>query len=362
MSRRVLPMCDAAIPQRPLGAASRHVTARAMAVAQRPGAGDGALPSVAAAIPAAAQVGAPHGRIVAQPLRGALADNAAVLQEVPAVGNGQRLTGVLLHQQHAHAHVLDAAERLEQLAADQRREAERRLVQQQDVGRRHQRPADGHHLPLAAAHGVGGLPHALGEPGEQRNDPLEVLRGAAAGPGREGAELEVVVHRQVGEDAAVLRHQRQPGLDHPVRRQRSQVDLTEGDARARQMRDHAAHGLEAGRLAGAVGPQHDDDLALAHAQRHAVDGQVLAVADGKLLNLKHSRPLGNAEAHGCRPAARSMRTPPEVPCQRVSPDGHNQLRRNGGQPPCARSAEVISADLGPNRLKASAGLFFAPVA
>ena len=43
-----------------------------------------------------------------------------------------------------------------------------------------------------------------------------------------------------------------------------EVDAAERDARARHVRDHAAQRLQAGRLAGAVGAQHDDDLAAAH--------------------------------------------------------------------------------------------------
>ena len=152
---------------------------------------------------------------------------------------------VLLDQQHPHAHLFDTAQSLEQLAADQRREAQRRLIEQQNRGVGHQRPPDRHHLPLAAAHGVGKLAHALGEAGEERHHSLVVLRCARARAQREGAELQVVVHRQVREDAPVLRYERQPRLNQPVGGQSGQIHLAQDDARPRQMRDQAAQGLEA---------------------------------------------------------------------------------------------------------------------
>ena len=49
-----------------------------------------------------------------------------------------------------------------------------------------------------------------------------------------GAEREVLAHRQVGEDAASLRHQRDARLDDLVRRERGEVAPAEADARRRR--------------------------------------------------------------------------------------------------------------------------------
>ena len=238
----------------------------------------------------AAQIGTAHGRVALQVAGRTLADDAAVLQEIAAAADRQTLRSVLLDQQHADAEVLDAAERLEQLLAHQRREAERRLVEQQHLRVRHQGPADGQHLPLAAAHGAGELAHALGETGEEGQHLLQVGGLVRARAGEIGAEQQVLVHGEVGEDAAVLRHQRQARLDDGVRGHVREVDAAEPDARARHVRDHAAQRLQAGRLAGAVGAQHDHDLAGAHAERHPVEREVLAVADGEVGDLEHGFP------------------------------------------------------------------------
>ena len=50
---------------------------------------------------------------------------------------------------------------------------------------------------------------------------------ARARAARIGAELEIFAHRQLGEDAAPFRHQRDAGLDDLVRRQREQVAAVE---------------------------------------------------------------------------------------------------------------------------------------
>ena len=255
--------------------------------------GDAPVPERAgrvARLQPAAEIGAAHGRIVLQVAGRTLADDAAVLQEIAAAADRQALRGVLLDQQHADAQVLDAAERLEQLLAHQRREAEGRLIEQQHLRVRHERPADGQHLPLAAAHGAGELAPALGEPREEGQHLLQVGGLVPAGAGEIGAEQEVFVHGEVGEDAAVLRHQRQAGLDDGVRGHVGEVDAAEPDARARHVRDHTAQRLQAGRLAGAVGAQHDHDLARPDAERHPVEREVLAVADGEVGDLEHGFP------------------------------------------------------------------------
>ena len=192
-----------------------------------------------------AQIRAAHGRVVLQ-LRGrAVADDASILQEIATAGDGEPLPGVLLHQQHADAQLLDARQRLEQLLAHERREAQRRLIQQQDVGVRHQRAADGNHLPLATAHGAGELAQALGETRKQGEHALQVLRFPRMGPRRESAEPQIFAHREIGEDAAVFRHEREPGLDHLVRLQGGDVGTAEFNSCTGPMADHAAQRFQA---------------------------------------------------------------------------------------------------------------------
>ena len=55
--------------------------------------------------------------------------------------------------------------------------------------------------------------------------------------------------------------------------------------------DHAAGHAEAGRLAGAVGAQQADDLALIDAEIDAVDDAPRAVVFHQSLDFKHEEPL-----------------------------------------------------------------------
>ncbi len=58
---------------------------------------------------------------------------------------------------------LSSREPAEQLLGDERRQPERRFVEQQQLGSGHQRPGDGQHLLLAARQGPGLLPASLGQ-------------------------------------------------------------------------------------------------------------------------------------------------------------------------------------------------------
>ena len=69
---------------------------------------------------------------------------------------------------------VDVADDVEDLLDQDRRQAHRRLVQQQHARLGHQRAADGEHLLLAAGERAGHLARALLEPREQVEDALEV--------------------------------------------------------------------------------------------------------------------------------------------------------------------------------------------
>ena len=64
---------------------------------------------------------------------------------------------------------------LEDLLDDERRQAERRLVEQQEARPAHQRARDREHLLLAARQRAAALALALLEDREQREDALEIL-------------------------------------------------------------------------------------------------------------------------------------------------------------------------------------------
>ena len=91
------------------------------------------------------------------------------------------------------------------VAHQERGEAQRRLVEQQQLRVGHQRPADGQHLLLAAGEGAGELVAPFLEPREQREDALAVFLDArlVAAQGV-GAHVQVFVHRQRREDLAAF--------------------------------------------------------------------------------------------------------------------------------------------------------------
>ena len=85
----------------------------------------------------------------------------ARLQDVGPVGDAQRRQGVLLDQQDRRALLADRRDRVEDQVDEHRREAHRRLVEQQQLGPPHQRAPDREHLLLAAGHGPGLLVEPL---------------------------------------------------------------------------------------------------------------------------------------------------------------------------------------------------------
>ena len=104
-----------------------------------------------------------------------LMHDAAVLQHVGAVRDLERHRDVLLDQQDGEAALVEQADGVQHLLHHQRREAERGLVEHDELGRAHQAAADGEHLLLAAGHGAGELVRALGEPaGTWRTRPRSV--------------------------------------------------------------------------------------------------------------------------------------------------------------------------------------------
>ena len=115
---------------------------------------------------------------------------AAGLEDVGAVRDVQRVVDVLLDQQDRPALGLELGDGLEDPLDHQRRQAERRLVEQEQARPAHERPPDRQHLLLAARQRAAGLAQPLAEQREQLEHHLEVLgRGllVAAATRRRGA-------------------------------------------------------------------------------------------------------------------------------------------------------------------------------
>ena len=192
---------------------------------------------------------------------------------------------VLLDQQDGHAAAaVDVGDDREDLLDDQRRQAERGLVEQQQPRPAHQGAGDGKHLLLAAGQGTAALAAALGEDGERGEDRVEVFLEVCF-LADHCAHLQILQHRHAREDAPAFGGLGKAAADDLEGRQRRDLLAFEEHAPGAGV-GVAANGHQQGRFAGAVGPDQGDDLAFAHGQVDAaqgLDGAVMAVYafDGK---------------------------------------------------------------------------------
>jgi hypothetical protein len=115
----------------------------------------------------------------------------------------------------------DGADHLENLLHHDRRQAHRRLVEQQQLGPAHQGAADGQHLLLAAGKRAGQLAGALlSGAGNSHRCVSRSAGDFGLVVAHEGAHRQVFGDGQAREDAAPFRHQRDALADDVVRRKR----------------------------------------------------------------------------------------------------------------------------------------------
>src|SRR3954447_20737192 len=138
------------------------------------------------------------------------------LEEAGAVDDLHDLGDVLLDDQPRVARGADAAPELEDLRHDDRREAHRGLVEEDELRPAHQRAGDGAHLLLAARHRAGELVAALLQAREQAVDIGEALGEPRPRRRDEGAHLEVALDGQAREQAPAFGHMGDAGLDDLV--------------------------------------------------------------------------------------------------------------------------------------------------
>src|ERR1039457_2459028 len=107
---------------------------------------------------------------------GALHGDRSVDHHIAAVSELQRMKSVLLDEKDRQSLALvEIGDDLEDLLDDERRQTERRLVQEQKTRPAHQRPRDRQHLLLAAGKRSAALGRALLEAGKKCEDAREVL-------------------------------------------------------------------------------------------------------------------------------------------------------------------------------------------
>jgi hypothetical protein len=165
----------------------------------------------------------------------------------------------LLDEEHGEPRLADLAERLEYDIDDLRREAERRLVEQEDIGLSDERTRDRKLLLLAAGQRAGVAPAKLVKDREELVRLIERVTVRLRAAGRE-AKPEVLRHRQLAKDAPAFRHERnappRDALGAEAAERRTVVPYLAPDDRC------GAHDrVERRRLPRAVWADETDDLA-----------------------------------------------------------------------------------------------------
>src|SRR5579883_1426010 len=126
---------------------------------------------------------------------------------------GERPRRILLDQQDAGAVAVEAREDLVDLVDDQRRQAERGLVEEQELWRGEQGARDGELLLLATRQLPRRAAQPLAEDGEIVEDMADVEAGLVPPVPRGRADLEILGDGQGAEDPASLGNQGKPRFD-----------------------------------------------------------------------------------------------------------------------------------------------------
>src|SRR6266699_380488 len=151
------------------------------------------------------EIRTPHGVVAFDLSGGTGKHDPSGLDEVGTVGEVERQRGVLLDKQDAHPLALvDGPHDLEKLAYEERRQPERRLVEQQQLRPEHQRARYREHLLLASRERAGLLAQTLLEAREVAEDALQVRFDRGPVSARVSAQPQILLGRQVDEGAAAV--------------------------------------------------------------------------------------------------------------------------------------------------------------
>jgi hypothetical protein len=210
-----------------------------------------------------------HQRLaVAELRRGSGEHLAAGQQHVARVAQVQRQRRVLLDEQHGQLR-LHLRQRLVHRLDDDRRQAERRLVEHDELRRREQRPADDDHLLLAAGQRPA-VPLAQRYQGGEQVVDVRDAEQRLAPVARGLPDEQVVVHGQRREHVPALGDVHQAAAGELLGTQVRHVLPVEGDGAAG--RDQARHRAQRRGLAGAVGAEQGDRLTLPDGEGEVFQG------------------------------------------------------------------------------------------
>ena len=158
-----------------------------------------------------------------------------------------------------------------------RREAERGLIQHQQLAAGHQAAPDPDHAALATRQGAGDLVASLLELGQQREHLVEARAHLLPSLWKIGAHLQVLQHRHLREQQITLRHMHDARRDDLVRAlaaERLPIELDGAGTHRHQPGDHP----QQRGLAMAVRPDDRGQAAFRHVERDAAQHLVRAIA------------------------------------------------------------------------------------
>ena len=230
-------------------------------------------------------------RLREQLLRVARVHDAALVEHDRVARDPPHDAEVLLDEQDGRQ-LGEPLEHARDVGDERRREALRRLVDEQHAVVVQQRARDRDHLLLSAGERARALPEALLELREELVDEVVARLRVAL------REAEVLGDGEAGEDVAILGDVADAQSDDPIRRLPHELLVAEPDGAVRA--DEAEDRAERRRLADAVAAEQRRDPALGNVERDALQHVGLAEVDVQVAN-GEERPRGDGSAHSSSP-------------------------------------------------------------
>ena len=246
----------------------------------------------------------------AEPVAADFRFHRAALQNQDPVGQSGEKFQILFDQQQGEAATgPDRRQRLGHFLDDRRLDAFGRLVEQEQHRIGDQAARDRQDLLLAAAQHAALAVEQWDQAREIGGDPVDPGVRAGVAGFRAPGEVQILAHRQVGEDAAALGDVAEAEPAAPPGRQPRDLRAFEADLPAGR-RQQAHQGLEQGRFAHPVMAEQAEHLVFGELHRHAAQHGNIAIAGAQLLDREDSvapriravRPVGNRRVAVAVPA------------------------------------------------------------
>ncbi len=204
------------------------------------------------------------------------------------MGELQGQAGILFDEQDGHALFVEFFKRPEHVVHEQGGQPHGGFVKKQEVTARHESPAHGEHLLLAAAQGFAALFLALHQPGEEVVDPLVVCLDGIGILAGIGGQFQIFLDGEVAEDVTTFGSQGclvflHDGMGVDPQKALSLVQDFACCNLGALGRGNAGDGVQGGGLARTVGADEGHGLSLVNGQGNAVQGFDIAVTYVKVL-------------------------------------------------------------------------------